>query len=120
MMDRMANEARAPAGMGCLSTIVGVVVLALVVGLAFVVGFIVLGIVAALLVVGLVVFAVDRVLLALSPKRRERRSSRGGVLAWRIGQDPSLGVIDATAVDRAEPRVDSGPEVDGPDPSAPE
>ncbi len=95
----MANSARPPTGSGCLGTIVGLVVLAAIVVLGFFVGFIVLGVIAALLVVGLVAWAVDRILLALSPKRRDRRAAWGRVTVWRPGQVPPDGAVDATAID---------------------
>ena len=103
----MATEQRPPTGIGCLSTIVGVVVLAVIVVLVFLVGFIALGVVAALLVIGLLVLAVDRVLLALSPKRRERREAQGRAFAWRFGQVQrgegiDTTVIDATVIDRTD------------------
>jgi purine-cytosine permease-like protein len=99
MMGSMATEERAPAGFGCLSTIIGVVVLAAIVVLVFFVGIVVLGVVAALVVVGLLVFAVDRALLALSPKRRERRAEQQRTFVWRFGQAQSGAVIDTTAID---------------------
>ena len=116
----MANSARPPAGSGCLGTIVGVVVLAAIVVLGFFVGFIVLGVIAALLVVGLVAWAVDRVLLALSPKRRERRAAWSGVTVWRFGQAPPSGVVDATAIDSTAtgtPDPPDDPRPDGPGPA---
>jgi hypothetical protein len=109
-MGSMANEERAPAGLGCLSTIVGVVILAAIVVLVFFVGIIVLGIVAALVVVGLLVFAVDRVLLALSPKRRERRAEQQRTFVWRFGQAQSGVVIDTTAIDTTAIDTTEGPD----------
>ena len=100
----MADEQRAPAGIGCLRTVVGIVVLVAVAALVFVVGFVALVVVAGLLVLGLVVWAVDRVLLALSPTRRERRAAQERAFRWQFGQmqawptsDPT--VIDATATE---------------------
>jgi hypothetical protein len=95
----MPDAPRAPAGIGCLSTIVGVVVLAGIAVLVFLVGFVVLAVVAGLALVGLVVWAVDRVLLALSPARRERRAAQTQAFVWRFTQQPSGDVIDTTAVD---------------------
>jgi hypothetical protein len=87
---------------GCLGSIVGVVVLvALVVAVAFV-GLIVLGIVAALVVVGLLALAVDRIALALSPKRRERRANRPGIFVWQFGQAQPGPVIDTTATEHID------------------
>jgi len=111
----MANEERPPAGPGCLSMIIGVVVLSAIVVLVFFVGFIALGVFAALLVIGLLVMAVDRVMLALSPKRRERRANRSGAFVWRFGQVQSGEVIDTTAIDKTEILDDPRPDEQGPD-----
>ena len=119
----MANEQRVPAGIGCLTTIVGVVVLVTIVVLVFFVGFIALVAVAGLLLLGFVVWAVDRVLLALSPKRRERREAQERAFRWQFGQMQTgrpfgTTVIDASAteettwVDRPgldDPRTDEQP-----------
>ncbi len=110
----MTTDERAPAGFGCLGMIVGAVVVAAIVVLAFFVGIIVLGIVAALLVVGLLVFAVDRVMLALSPKRRERRAAQNRAFVWRFGQVQSGEVIDTTATDTTGGFRDGGPGGEGP------
>ena len=114
----MANQERPPAGIGCLGMLVGVVVLAVVVVLVFFVGFIALGIAAALLVIGLVVMAVDRVMLALSPKRRERRAAQSRAFVWRFGPVQSTDVIDTTATET----TDDGrrPHEAGPDELGPE
>ena len=114
----MATDERAPGGVGCLSMIIGVVVLAAIVVLIFFVGIIVLGVVAALLVIGLIVVAVDRVLLALSPKRRERRAEQRTSL-WRFGQAPSGVVIDTAAIDTTEGPQHGGPGR-GPNPLGPD
>ncbi len=116
----MANDVRPPPGFGCLTTIVGVAVLAAIVVLGFLVGFIALGVVAALLVVGLVVWAVDRVLVAVSPKRRERRAARNALFVWRFGQERSGEVIDTTAIETTGRSGDPRPDELGPDPSGPE
>jgi hypothetical protein len=70
---------------------------ALVVILAAVatIGLVVLAIVAVVVVIGLVVFAVDRLLLALSPKRRERRDDL--LRSWGMGGGGPI--IDSTAID---------------------
>jgi hypothetical protein len=120
MIGYMANEERAPAGFGCLSMIIGVVVLAAIVVLVFFVGFIALGIFAALLVIGLFALAVDRVMLALSPKRRERRANQSRVFVWRFGQVQSGGVIDTTAIDTTENMDELRPHEQGPDELRPE
>ncbi len=111
----MANAERPQTGIGCLSLIVGVVVLVAVVVLVFFVGLIALGILAAILVIGFVALAVDRVLLALSPKRRERRANQSRAFVWSFGQMQPGQVIDATAIDTNDgsdnPRLsEQGPE----------
>ena len=82
--------------MGCLGSLVGlVVVVAVVVAVVFA-GLIVLAVVAALLVIGLVAFVIDRLLLALSPKRRERRANlQRSFMVW--GSAPPGPIIDSTA-----------------------
>jgi len=95
----MANGARPRGGPGCLGLVVGTLVLAVVLALVFLVGFIALGVFAALFVAGLVVVGVDRLLLALSPKRRARRAERGAAFTWQFGRLPSGPIIDATAID---------------------
>jgi len=109
----MANEQRAPAGVGCLSTIVGVVVLAAIVALVFFVGVVVLVVVAGLLVLGFVVWAVDRVLLALSPKRRERRAAQERAFRWQFGQMQTGGIVDTTVIDATATEEPSGAEYPG-------
>jgi len=105
----MADQQRPTPGIGCLGTIVGVLVLVGVVVLVVFVGVFALLVVAGLVVVGLVVWAVDRLLLALSPKRRERREAAQRAFVWRFGgiptgTDPFGGpgagdVIDTTATE---------------------
>ena len=108
MIGYMPNGERPRTGLGCLSTIVGLFVLAVVIGLVFFVGFIALGVFAVLLVIGLVILAVDRVMLALSPKRRERRANQNAAFIWRYGQIQSGNVIDTTAtLDEPERESDS-------------
>jgi hypothetical protein len=65
------------------------------------VGFVSLGVIAALVVIGLVVLAVDRIVLALSPKRRARRAQadQRRVFVWRFGRFPSGQVIDSQVID---------------------
>ena len=121
----MPSQERVPGGIGCLSSIVGLVVLAGVVVLVFFVGFIVLAIVAAIVVVGLIAWAVDRLLLALSPKRRARRDAaqRAFMLRFRamstdggpFGGAVSGEVIDTTATDASADPTDTGPTGDDPD-----
>ncbi|MGA2837953.1 MAG: hypothetical protein ABSF84_15275 [Acidimicrobiales bacterium] len=110
MIGSMANGGRAPAGTGCLGAIIGAVVLVAVVALVFAVGFVVLGVFAALVVIGFLAMALDRVLLALSPKRRERRERRNQAFARGFGQLRTPDVIDATAVDTTEDRDGEGPD----------
>jgi|HubBroStandDraft_4_1064222.scaffolds.fasta_scaffold864385_1 hypothetical protein len=99
----LASPDRRPAGFGCLGSIVGALVIAAVIVATIFAGLVILGIVAAVAVIGLLVLAIDRVALALSPKRRERRATLQRSLFWRSG-----GVIDTTAtVD--EPPADSDP-----------
>jgi type IV secretory pathway VirB3-like protein len=101
------SQNRRPAGIGCLGSIAGVIVIAAVIVAAIFAGLIILGIVAAIVVVGLLVLAIDRVSLALSPKRRARRADLQRSLFWRSG-----GVIDTTAtIDEPAPGL-------GPDPKS--
>ena len=120
MISSVPNDARPPAGFGCLSTIIGVIVLAAIVVVVFFVGFIALGVFAALLVIGLLALAVDRVLLALSPKRRERRADQRRAFIWRFGQVQSGQVIDTTAIETTEGLDDPRPTDEGPDGLRPE
>jgi hypothetical protein len=105
-----------PAGrFGCLGMVVGTVVLAAIVVLVIFAGIFVLGLVAALVVVGLVVVAVDRVMLALSPKRRARRANQSRAFVWRYGAAQAGDVIDATAIEATEgpnDRADDDPDPD--------
>lgn len=104
----MANTEGVPAGSGCLSPIIGAVALVAIVVVVIFVGFIALGVVAALLVLGLLVWAGDRVMLALSPKRRERRANQRRVFVWRFGQEQPGEVIDTTAIETTESSDDVG------------
>jgi hypothetical protein len=79
--------------------VAGVLVLVAIVVTVVFVGVVALGIAAAVLVVGLVALAIDRVLLALSPKRRERRVSQQRMFLWRSGPFPGGPVIETTATD---------------------
>jgi hypothetical protein len=104
----MGDDLRPRGGPGCLGLVIGTVVLAAVVGLVLVVGLVALGVVAGLFVVALLAVAVDRLLLAISPKRRRRRQERvrpGAVFTWQFGRLPNDRIIDATAVD--SPPVDA-------------
>jgi hypothetical protein len=100
-------------GIGCLGSLLGlVVVVAVVVAVVFA-GLIALGVVAAVVIIGLVAIAVDRLLLAISPKRRERRANlQRSFVIWGPGRSvPSGPVIDSTAhladPDGETPSVDS-------------
>jgi hypothetical protein len=86
---------RGRSGVGVLGAIA---VVAIVVAAAAV-GLIVLAIFAALVVVGLVALAVDRLLLAISPKRRERRANlQRSFTIWTTGRPVQGGpIIDTTA-----------------------
>ncbi len=83
---------------GCLGSLVGLALLvAVVLAVAFV-GLLVLAIVAAVVVAGFVVLAVDRLLLALSPRRRERRIVMHRTLfSGFSGPGAGEPVIEATA-----------------------
>ena len=109
MIDQMVDGGRPRAGIGCFGTLVGLFVLAVVVVAVVFVGVIALAIVAVLVVIGLLVLAVDRIALALSPKRRERRSHQHGMIIWRSGEFPSGQVIDPKVIDTTatldEPQV---------------
>jgi hypothetical protein len=90
---------RGQRGIGCLASILGVVAFVAVVVAAVFAGVIVLGIFAALVVIGLAAIAVDRLLLAISPKRRERRAKlQRSFIVWGTGRPPQSGpIIDTTA-----------------------
>jgi type IV secretory pathway VirB3-like protein len=113
----MATGARSPGGVGCLGTLVAFVVVAAVVVLVVTIGFIALAVFAALLVIGLIVMGVDRLLLALSPKRRERRASQQRMYIWRAGQFGSGPVIDTSVIDTTATLEDPHSETEGPDES---
>jgi hypothetical protein len=120
MIDGVANANRPQSGIGCLSLIVGIVVLVAIVVLVFFVGLIALGVLAAILVIGFVALAVDRVLLALSPKRRERRANQSRAFVWSFGQMQPGQVIDTTATDANQSLVDPAIDEGGSEGSTPE
>jgi hypothetical protein len=91
---QLGPAGRSGSGLGCLGPILGFVVLVAVVAAVATIGLVVLAVVAVIAVIGLVVFAVDRLLLALSPKRRERRDDL--LRSWGVGGGR---VIDSTAID---------------------
>ena len=98
-------------GIGCVGSVVGVIVVVAVVVAAVFAGLIVLGIVAAVVVIGLVVVAIDRLLLAISPKRRERRANvQRSFMIWGSGLPAQQGpIIDSTA-HLVVPEDETGPD----------
>ena len=95
----MATGERPGAGVGCLGTLVALAVVVAIVALVLTIGFIALVVFAALLVIGLIAVGVDRLLLALSPKRRQRRASQPRMFIWSSGQFRSGPVVDTTVID---------------------
>jgi len=116
----MATGASPGRGVGCLGTLVAFVVVAAIVVLVLTIGFIALVVFAALLVIGLIAVGVDRLLLALSPKRRERRANQQRVYLWRSGQFRSGPVIDTTVIDTTATLDEPPSTTEGPDESTPE
>ena len=115
----MADGTRPRGGPGILGVVVGTLVLAAVITLVFFVGIIALGVLATLFVIGLVVVAVDRLLLALSPRRRQRRAEQGAAFSWQFGRMSPGPLIDTTATEA--PVIDARamearPEADPPPP----
>ena len=102
MIGPMANVQPPSGRFGCLTAIMGAVVLAAIVVLVVFVGVFVLAIAAALVVVGLIAIGVDRLMLAVSPKRRARRESQARAFLWRYGPANAGEVIETTAVDATE------------------
>jgi len=85
---RVTVHSRRPgAGLGCFGSILGIVVIAAVVAVVLLGGFVLLVIAAAVMAIGLLAFAVDRVVMALNPRYRARRAYL----------QPPGQVIDATA-----------------------
>lgn len=120
----MASGERPGAGVGCLGTLVAFAVVAVIVGLVLTIGLIALVVFAALLAVGLLAVGVDRLLLALSPKRRERRDSQQRIYVWRSGQFRSGPVIDTSVIDTTGTDTTATPDqhrspTEGPDGSGP-
>jgi hypothetical protein len=116
----MATGERPTGGIGCLGSLVAFVVVAAIVVLALTIGFIALVVFAALLVIGLIAVGVDRLLLALSPKRRARRASQPRVYIWRSGQFGSGPVIDTTVIDTTATLDEPKSEGEGRSESTPE
>jgi len=103
----MANGEGPRAGFGCLGALVGLAALVAVVVTVVFVGVIALGVVAALALIGLLVLAVDRVALALSPKRRQRRAEQQSrVFVWRSGFGAGP-VIDTTVIESTATESDA-------------
>jgi hypothetical protein len=101
-MTMTPREAMTPRGqprIGCLGSVLGLAAFVAIVVAAIFAGLIVLGIVAALVVIGLIALAVDRLLLAISPRRRERRANlQRSFIVWGVGRPTPPGqVIDTTA-----------------------
>jgi hypothetical protein len=96
---------RANTGIGCLGSLLGLVAFIAVVAAVIFVGAIALAVVGAVLVVGVVVLAIDRLLLAISPKRRARRATlQRSFMIWGPGSPGPSGasgasgpIIEATA-----------------------
>ena len=95
----MVGGDRPRAGIGCVGTLVGLLVLVAIVVTVIFVGVVALGVLAALLVIGLIVLVVDRIALALSPRRRERRANQQGMFIWRSGQIHPGHVVDSRIID---------------------
>ena len=122
----MTDDGRSTGGIGCLGTVLGAVVVAGIVVLFLFVGVVALAVVAALVAVGLLVWAVDRALLALMPSRRERREAQSRAFLRQFGLVPPGGpgapgagptpgdVIDTTATEWSD-----GPPPGRPDPLGP-
>ena len=116
----MATGERPGGGIGCLGTLVASVVVAAIVVLVLTIGFIALVVFAALLVVGLIAVGVDRLLLALSPKRRARRAGPPRVHIWRSGQFGWGPVIDTTVIDTTAALDEPKSQTEGSDEPTPE
>jgi hypothetical protein len=109
---RLGPPGRSGPGLGCLGPILGFVVLVVIVAAVATIGLVVLAVLAVAAVVGLVVVAVDRLLLALSPRRRERRDDL--LRSWGLGGGR---VIDSTAIDTTATVEVRDPEPPVPPPS---
>ena len=116
----MAPGERPGTGFGWISTLVAFAVVVAIVALVLTIGVIALVVFAALLVIGLIAVGVDRLLLALSPKRRERRASQQRMYVWRSGQFRSGPVIDTTVIETTATLDEPQSPAEGPDESRPE
>lgn len=81
------SQGRPGAGLGCLGSILSIVVIVAVVAAIVLGAFVLLVITAAVMAIGLLAFAVNRLVMALNPRYRARRTHL----------KPSGQVIDATA-----------------------
>jgi len=81
------SPGRPGARIGCLGSILSVLVVAAVIAAGLLAGIVILAIVAAVTVIGLLALGIDRLAMALNPRYRRRRTG-----LERPGQ-----VIDATA-----------------------
>ena len=98
--------------LGCLGPIVGVVVLVGVVVAVAAVGLVVLVVVAGVALVGLVAFAVDRLLLAVSPTRRRRRDDL--LRSWGLGGPERTAAAGRGRPDDGRDVIDTTATVEGP------
>lgn len=119
MIDPMVGGERPRAGIGCVGTLVGLLVLVAIVVTVIFVGVVALGILAALLVIGLLVLVVDRIALAVSPKRRERRANQQGMFIWRSGQIHPGHVVDSRVIDTTATVDEPSSRETGPDETGP-
>ncbi len=81
------SQGRPGAGLGCLGSILSIVVVVAVVAAIVLGAIVILAITAAVIAIGLLAFAVNRLVMALTPRHRPRRTVLG----------PSGKIIDATA-----------------------
>ncbi len=81
------SQGRPGAGLGCLGSILSIVVVVAVVAAILLGAFVILVITAAVMAIGLLAFAVNRLVMALNPRHRARRTYL----------EPSGQIIDATA-----------------------
>ncbi len=81
------SQGRPGAGLGCLGSILSIVAVVAVVAAIVLGAFVILVITAAAMVIGLLAFTVNRVVMALNPQYRARRTHL----------EPSGRIIDATA-----------------------
>ncbi len=81
------SQSRPGTGLGCLGSILSIVVVVAVVTAIILGAFVILVITAAVMAIGLLAFAVNRLVMALNPRYRARRAHL----------EPSGQIIDATA-----------------------